>query len=472
MGIKFVAALFILSIVLNLFSFSFSPIKWWDETVYANLGHQLLNNPFDYSFHGWADRVSVWEGKAGFRPPLLPYIIAVIDYVSNSSQLLVNLFIPFFAAFGVVGLYFLARNIFDENIAVYSSSILAVLPIYVVHSGKILTDVLATVLVIFSFLAFWIGFKKNNRKMKLLTGFLVGLAVLAKYTSLIIVPAFFLYIFIRKRNLSFLKDRYLYFAIVIFIATLSPLLAYGYFVYGNPVGPFIHGWIGGSFSGGIQPWYFFFTNSFMMFSVASFAAMIGIVSVVKLWKKPNVLLIFCWFFVFLLFFSSLVHKDVRFFLPMAPSVCILAGVGINYFKKWRNLAFAAVFMLTLISTILFVSADRVFYDSKPVYCFFQSINFLKSTENDSFVFTENSPLVYYYAHKENYYYTFVNGTIKNLDETVRNDYSNRTVYVLWTLYANPADIRPVLASDKNFTKVFSCPEDGSLAQIYKSNIKE
>jgi len=464
---KFIALLFFLSFFVNAIVSYSLVIKWWDETVYANLGYYLQKHFLDYSFHGWGDRVSVWEGKAGFRPPLLPYILAVIDFFSNSNQLFVDLLIPFIGAVGIVILYLFSKKVFDEKTAIYSSLLLTFLPVYVIHAGKILTDVLATVLVTSSFLSFWIGFEKKITKFKYLTGFLVGLSVLAKYTSLIIIPAFFLYFLFRKRNLDFLKDRDLAISFLIVLLTLSPLLVYGYFSYGTPLGPFIHGWIGGYFSGGFQSWYFFFMKSFTMFSIVAIMLVVGFYSTVKFWKKPNNLLILSWFVIFLLFFSSLVHKDVRFFLPLAPAVCVLASLGIQKFGKFKNFVFILVLVVTLISTFTIVNEDKMYYDSKPVWCFFQSTTFLKNSENNSFVFTENSPLVYYYTHRQTDYYTNVDGSIKKLDDLVKKEFSNRTVYVLWTFYANPVDIRPLLKNDTNFKSVFTCPEDSSLAQVYE-----
>jgi len=70
-------------IVRILFSFSM-PIPLWDETIYLNLGEDLSQNPLDYSFsNGWSDYIPSGGDnfygypKAGFRAPLLPYIISI-----------------------------------------------------------------------------------------------------------------------------------------------------------------------------------------------------------------------------------------------------------------------------------------------------------------------------------------------------------------------------------------------------------
>jgi 4-amino-4-deoxy-L-arabinose transferase-like glycosyltransferase len=468
---KFVVLLFLFSFSLNSFSAFYFPIKWWDETVYANLGYDLQKNPLDYSFtHGWGDRVFDWWDKAGFRPPLLPYIIAFVDLITNSNQFFVNLIIPFAGAVGAVLLYFLSKKLFNENIAIYSSLFLAFSPTYVQISGKTLTDILATTFTIAAFFAFWIGFEKKVTKFKYLSGFLIALAILSKYTSLIIIPTFFIFLVLRNKNLKFLKDKDLIISFLILLLTLSPLFIYGYFSYGTPLGAFIHAWRGASYWGGVQPWYFFIQNSFLMFSAIIFLFLIGFYLMLRFFKnEPNKLFVLTWFIVFLLFFSSLLHKEERFFLPLFPAFCIIAAFGLEKFEKFKkiqNYVFTLILLITLASTLLMLYIENKANDSKPVYCFYQSVSFLKNTDSNSVIFTDDSPIVYYYTHRESDFYTDNNG-VKNLDKLISENFANRSAYVLWTLYGAPTDLRQILENDTNFKTVFSCPEDSSLAVVYQ-----
>ena len=463
---KFVVLLFLASFSINVFSSFYFPIKWWDETVYANLGYYLQKNPFDYAFHGWGDRVLNYWPLAGFRAPLLPYIIAFVDAISNSNQFFVNLIIPFFGALGTVILYFLGKKLFDEKIGIYSSLLLAFSPTYVEISGKILTDILATTLISGSFLFFWLGFEKKNKKFKYLTGFVVALAILARYTSLIILPVFLIFL-LTKKNLKFLLDKDLAITIFILLLTLSPLFVYGYFSYSTPLGPFIHGWLGASYWGGTQPWYFFIQNSFEMFSVEIVLFIIGFYLMVSNFKnETNKLFILVWFIFFLLAFSALSHKEDRFFLPLAPAFCIISAYSIEKFGKYKNVIFALILSITIVLTLGTLYYNNLNNDSKPLYCFHQAMNFLKNTDTNSVVFNDNSPLVYYYTHRESDFYTNANGVI-DLNKYINENFQNRSAYVLWTLYGAPTDVRTIYGNNTNFKTVFSCPENGSLAQIYK-----
>ena len=91
---KILITLFVFTFILGtVFVFS-TPLKIWDETVYANLGYDLSNNPLDYSVkdNGWSDFIPFdgdtfysWP-KMGFRAPLLPYLLSPL-YLFNLNFL-------------------------------------------------------------------------------------------------------------------------------------------------------------------------------------------------------------------------------------------------------------------------------------------------------------------------------------------------------------------------------------------------
>lgn len=126
--------LFILLIALFIrvvFLFYSLPIPDWDETVYANLAYDLSKNPFDYSFanHGWSDRVpdDTWP-KAGFRPPLLPYLLAVFYFFNLSF--LIRIIPTLFSVLSIFFCFLLAEKLFNLRIAFYSSIFLSFLPLH------------------------------------------------------------------------------------------------------------------------------------------------------------------------------------------------------------------------------------------------------------------------------------------------------------------------------------------------------
>ena len=88
---KILLVIFILALIIRIVFLFSTPVKIWDETVYANLGHDLSNNFSDYSVenNGWSDFISSSEGSygwpnMGFRAPLLPYILSSLYFKFNN----------------------------------------------------------------------------------------------------------------------------------------------------------------------------------------------------------------------------------------------------------------------------------------------------------------------------------------------------------------------------------------------------
>ncbi len=465
MRYKVIILLFILALIVNSISSQASLVKWWDETVYSSLGYDLKDSPLDYTFSKWADRNPDWWDKAGFRAPLLSYSLAFVNLITNSSAVALDFFIPTIGALGVVLLYLLVKKMFNKKLALYSSLFLTFIPLHIIYSGKILADVLLTTLITATFLSFWLGFEKKKVNFKILTGLLIGLSILSKYTAIILLPTIFIYLLIKNKNLKFLKDKYLGVSIIVLLLTLTPLFLYGQSSYDTPLGAFIHGYKASSYWGASSPWHFFVTNSVVMFSVVAILLLVGLVKIIKKFKfkNHNQLLILIWFIAFLIIFSSLSHKEDRYFLPIAPVVCIIAAIGLDSLKYKK-----ALFVITM--TVLILSALSgiyfLYYTShgEDSTCFLQSNAFLRESEDNSVIFTDSSPIVYYYTKMENHYYT---SEFRDMTKLIEEHYSGRPVYVLWSQYDFPTDFREDLDQSDKFEVVHRCPEDGNLSLVYK-----
>lgn len=453
---KKLVVIFLLALFIRVAIACIPTVRWWDEAVYGSLGWNLKSNPLDYSFKGFGDYVPIsgFEQKAGFRAPLLPYALSFLYLFSGINSL--NLFfIPVIGAIGVVALFLLTKEIFNEELAFYSSIFLSFLPLHVYYSGKILTDVFATTLITISFLFFWLGFQKNKKGFKILCGIFTGLAILARYVAILLLPIFLIYILWRKKTQLF-KDKETLIAIFLGIVTISPLFFYSYNEYGNPLGAIIHASIAAAYFGGVQPWYYYFNFFPQMFSVLAFLLPIGLIFMFKEFKS-SYLIVLIWFFGFLLFSIFLLsHKEDRFLLLLTPPLAIMSAYPlqkINYiFRKVKleQIIFILIFLILLFSDIvMFLRNAEIFY-TKENDCYLQGIEFLKTTESNATIFTDSSPIVYYYTHRK----TLFIQNFKEIDNS----------YVFVNSYDGTIDKK------FDFPIVFKCPTDGSLSQIYKISI--
>jgi 4-amino-4-deoxy-L-arabinose transferase-like glycosyltransferase len=344
-----------------------------------------------------------------------------------------------------------------------------VTPLYVFYSSKILSDIFALTLMMVSIYFFWLGFEKNSGKSKLLCGFFTGLAFLARYTSLILIPLYAIDLILTRKNLRFLKDKFTILSFVIFLATLVPWFMYGYSAYGNPLGPFLHAQQASTIWGGAQPWYFFFENALAITSVLGLLSLVGLYFLVRNLDKAG-FLILLWFFIFFIFTSALPHKEDRYFLSVVPAMAMMSAVGMGKaFGRIKSKHWKSAIIVIVALTLAIVSANRLYSEysmshTDEISCFLNANTFLSGVEDNAVIITDSSATVYYYTKRENHFYTPEYAQLENL---INEHYKNRPIYVLWSEYDLPSKkFQTELQEDSDFTPVYRCPADGSLAIVY------
>lgn len=468
-----VLLLFIASFCINiLFSFS-TPLKSWDETIYANLGYDLSKNPLDYSFanNGWSDYIPKGEGlyawpNAGFRAPILPYTLSIFYFLN--LDFLIGFLMPFIGALNVVLVYILGNKLFNKKIGIYSAVLFALLPLNVLYSGKIMTEALCTFFGLLSFISFWKGYEENNNAHKVLLGLFLGLAVLSRYTILWLIPIFPIYLLIKNKSLKFLKDKNLAYSIILFFAIMIPWFIYGIHFYGNIFGGFIHGLKASAYWGGVQGLGFFFKNWIEMFSAA------GIVFVLSLYyainkkeysKKQIYFLLLALSFVLVQILMP--HKEERYLMPITPTICLLSGFFIDKIKKHRRIVFAGIIIALICSlSYQFVNEYKVTHTGTSL-CFLKANFFLQDIKEDSLIITDESPIAHYYTKTETRFYP-----LPPEISLLKEDNPNKEVYILFSDFDMPLNdeehVQIKKELDENYKKVFECFKDSGFSVIYKA----
>lgn len=476
---KILLGIFVLALIIRIIFVFASPVEIWDETVYANLGYDLSNNPLDYSVekNGWSDFIPQQDGfyswpNMGFRAPLLPYILSIFYFLK--LNFLINFLIPLIGALSVVLVYFLGRKLFNKRIGVYSAIFLTFLPLHVINSGKLLTGVLFTFFILLVFISFWKGYEEENKSYKLLFGFFLALALLARYTALWIIPIFLIYFLIRDKSLKFLKDKYLWGAMGIFFLTLIPWFIYGLTTYNNFLGAFIHGAKASAYWGGVQPWYVFFLNWPVMFSIIGFVFVVGLIYILykKDFLKKEIYLLLIWFVFFLGMAIYMPHKEDRFILAIVPVITLISGYFMDKIKRYKKLILMGIIILIICFLQLVIHFGYVYKNSytDTNLCFLEGNKFLKGVQKDALIITEASPVIYYYTKKETHFYPNPWSLI-SLRNMVETSYEGREVYIFFTDYDMPLNndkhiqIKSDLAA--NFEKSFECSKDEAFSVIYR-----
>lgn len=475
---KLLIAIFLVALLIRILSVYSAPIKIWDESVYLNLGTDLSKNLLDYSFsHGWSDFIPSGEDnlygfpKAGFRAPLLPYIIAFFHILH--INFLINFFMPLIGALSTILIYLLGKEIFNKKTGLISALFLAFIPVHVNYSGRVLTDVLVTFLILLSFLSFWKGFERGHKKHKILFGLFFAIAVLSRYTALWLIPVFLSYLLIRNRSLKFLRDKYLWLSVLVFLITLTPWFIYGILTYNNPVGAFIHGARASMYWGGSQTWHLYFDYWWQMLSIVGFIFIYAIYYILnkKEFVKKEIYLLLIWITVFLGMVILIPHKEDRFILPIVPAITLISGYVIEKVRNNRNLIIGVITGILVFSSYLNLNNTYSSNHNINTECYRQVGSKLGQIQGEFLVVSENTSLFRNFSQQESAYYpiTINEETIKSLTTS-----ANKKVYFVFTKYNSGfntvtwKNLNKIMA--KNYNIIFACPQDGEINWIYSNAV--
>lgn len=472
---KWLIAIFLFALIVRV-AFVFSmPVKLWDETIYLNLGYDLSNNPFDYSFsNGWSDFIPsngddlYGNPKAGFRAPLLPYIISFFYFINWSF--IVEFIIPIIGALSVILIYILAKEMFNHRVGLISAFFTALIPLHVFYSSRTLTEVLCTFFIILAFISFWKGYEKKDNKHKVLFGVFIALALLSRYTALWIMPIFLLYFLVRDRSFNFLKEKYIWHSVIAFLLTLLPLFFYGIFEYNNPFGAFIHGFKASAYWGGVQLWNFFFVYWWYMFSIIGIVFVIALIYIIfkKDFMNKEIYFLIIGFAFFFGMAVYMPHKEDRFIIPIIPQIVILTSYFIDKIKL--NKKFIGVIGLVLIFSLIVRYNDTYqTHHNTNINCFEQVGVELKKIPGDFIIVSENPPLFRYYSKQESKYYPDIINE-KTIQELEKN--TDKKIYFIFTRFNSGFEtdkwkrLKEIMI--KNYGLVFECAEDKKVNWIYSN----
>ncbi len=188
---------------------------FWDESVYLLHGQLLAGQAVGYS-------------EAFLRPPLLPLLLAPLAGLPF-YELASRLFLAFLNSLVIFPLFFLTSRLFGRRQAFIAAVIVSLLPLHIINSRWILTDALGATLAFSAVASYIIGFQHGRKAMVYLGGILAGLAVLMKFTNLLLVPLLLpLFVLHRKRI------EHIAVSLLLFAAVIAPYLAYSQLSFGIP----------------------------------------------------------------------------------------------------------------------------------------------------------------------------------------------------------------------------------------------
>jgi 4-amino-4-deoxy-L-arabinose transferase-like glycosyltransferase len=325
---------YIIIIILAFFSAvynAFLPLHG-DEAYYWMWSHHIQTGYYDH-------------------PPFIAYMIYITNFISESEWgvRLVNVFSMSIAALYV---FKLACEIFDEKVAL--NTVLIFSSIILVHAGFIITTP-DSPLILFSSIALYYSYKAIFYGKTIdyaITGILLGLMMLSKYTAILFVFTLLIFIVLKRRDVLLKANFYL--AILLAVIVVFPMIWWNY----------QNDWISFAFQLGhgstetfeIYPHLFFefFGGQFGIFSPVFTGVLFYFIAKDKLYYKNDKLFFLALSTVVILLFffykSFFTRMELNYTAPAFISGAILTAYIFEHYKLVKT--FKVGLIIAIILTII------------------------------------------------------------------------------------------------------------------------
>jgi len=337
------AFLIILSLALFsrlIFAFGFHEI-WWDSGVYIGMGKIIFSG-----------------GESGLyehiRPPLVPLVLGSFWFLGLDPALFGRLF-EIILMLGIVTLtYLLAKEWFNEKVALLSSLIIAISPIFFYLSFHQYTEIPSA---FFALLALFLLVRKKYTW----SGISVGLCFLSKFPAGIMLAVIGLFLLIHKQWKEGLQVG------IGFSLPVIPYLAINWAYFGNPIGPLLAAQDAINRALGCnviraQPWWQYFNWLIFSETKLHLFSLAGGFALAKNWNKKWTLFSLC-LVIPLIYFLPLSCRDYRYLTLFLPFFAMLTSLGVVYLfekitHKWFYVLLFVLFIWMAHTTWLFYNANE------------------------------------------------------------------------------------------------------------------
>jgi len=349
---------------------------FFDEDIYLDMAKQILTN-FSSCLCDYGDKFSCFRCELMKWPVAHPFIISIAFLLFGISEVVARHFAIFLASLSTLFVYLSSFLLFRKNeIAFFSSLILALLPIHILWSPTVTADL--TFSFFTSFLLFFIilSTKLNDLKIHLLSLLALVLAVQAKSEGIVLIPLYFISQFLLNKNYAeIIKDKaYISFTLFSFLLLSVYLLHIFYswrvdtwgasgekmsFTYlKQNIYPNIGFWF--EISKEKDKWAYYGKQLYHP-PIFTILAIIGAIYLFKN-NKRSLFLFLLWFFSLFLLYSSFYAGsvyygvDVRYVLSQLIAFSFLSGCGAFYLSAFLSRVVKigfSVFIVTLLLLFIF-----------------------------------------------------------------------------------------------------------------------
>lgn len=359
------------------FIFSRYHLPIWDEGVYVGIGKYI------YSL----GTSGLWEI---IRPVGLPLVSGLFWALGLNEVVFTQLFILVMASGNIFLAYLISKKLFNKTTGIIAATLLAITPVFFLYTTYILTEIPST---FFALLAIYLFIEKKY----FYSGIFSAAALMFRFPHGLIIPVILISILfeydfnkIIKNSKDIIKkcSNYIFGTLIL----IMPFLIFNYIMYRKYTGtitdalfrPFIlavshqnnifEGVAGNDLISHLYN-IFYYLIMIVRNNIVLIFAILGIILIIKNWKKKNLRVILISPIIYILYHSYIINKQERFLILFLPIICILAALGLSNIYEYRtknifrHIVFSVTITLFIITGLYALNTNYDYYywqyETKP-----------------------------------------------------------------------------------------------------------
>lgn len=184
-----------------------------DDAIIIYFARQIIKT----SFLGFPDTAVNWLGipqnlRALSDSPLISRYAALIISITRENEFWLHLSFLIFPIIAAISMYFLSKRFSKQPLL--STLLLTSTPAFMISATNIMPDLALFALYLAGICVFIYGIDKENKSLLIVAGFIAGLASLAKYSGLTLIPLFFIYSILKRKLSKGLLALFIFFAVL------------------------------------------------------------------------------------------------------------------------------------------------------------------------------------------------------------------------------------------------------------------
>ncbi len=231
---KIIIIILIIAIFLRIFFFTgLTNALPQDDSIYNKLAYKASINSLELSKYKNLEENYNFGPQDTFSLRILSYLPTSIIYKIFGVNGTTTSFWCFLCSIGTITLvYFMGKEFFSKKTGLIAAFLVSIFPLNIISSTRIISDVPLLFFCTFSSFIFLKGIKEKNKSYIFLSGILLGLGYLVKFTAVLFIGIYVIFLLLEsiKKN-----TKYFYFIFILGFGLIIALESSYLFAFtGNP----------------------------------------------------------------------------------------------------------------------------------------------------------------------------------------------------------------------------------------------